>query len=131
MPKVVQFSQLYSLIQNMMRNEIYVTIDKTRRKFINNYGEIPQYVNKSDSDPWDVIVPGYRPLSHDKKYRIKELLGVYTVPSGNHKLIIDVHTGANRDILTIDRDVSRFQKKYENHTRLKGSVIYFGYVTAK
>jgi len=127
MPHVIQFSQLYSVLRNMLRNEIYVNIDKTRGNFINNYGQIPHYINKSDSDPWNVIVPGYRPLNKHKKYRIKELLGVYTVPTGNHKLIIDVHARANRDISTIHRDVTRFQKKYENHTKLKGSVLYFGY----
>jgi inorganic pyrophosphatase len=127
MPKVVPFPQLYSILHTFLRNDTYVTIEKTSRKFINNYGEFPQFINKADRDPWDVIVPGYKPLNHDRQYRFKELLGVYTLPNGNHKLIVDVHTPAKRDILTVHRDVKRFQKKYENHTKMKGSILYFGF----
>ena len=125
MPNSVQFSHLYHILRHQLRNEIYVNIDKTHKKFITNCGELPQFGNKVASNPWSVIIPGYRPLTPYKKYRVKELLGVYTTPSGNHRLIIDVHTGVRRDVSTIHRDVERFQKKYENHTNLQGSVLYF------
>ncbi len=125
MPKVVPFPQLYSILNTYLRNQTYVVVEKTCRKFINNYGELPQFINKVDNDPWDVIVPGYEPLNPNKRYRFKELLGVYALPNGNHKLILDVYTNNKIDLSSVDRDVKRFQKKYENHTKLKGSILYF------
>ena len=99
-------------------------LQKRPKKFINNYGELPNYINNADGDPWDVIVPGYPSLDIEKPLRFKKLLGVYTLPDNNHKLIIDVHTSVKKH-KTIDNDVFVFKRKYEKHNKISGSVIFF------
>ena len=100
-------------------------MEKRSTNFIKNYGEIPSYVNRADGDPWDVIVPGYPKLETDKPMKLKKLLGVYTLPNGNHQLIVDVQTSHKKDKNKFYKDVTSFQRKYEKHTKLVGSVIYF------
>jgi len=102
-----------------------VVLEKRNKSFIKNYGEIPIFINRADGDPWDVIVPGYPKLETDKPIKLKKLLGVYTLPNGNHKLIVDVQTPHVKDYPKSYKDVLAFQKKYEKHTKLAGSVIYF------
>jgi len=107
------------------RRGVQVVMEHRKNKFINNYGELPQFINGADGDPWDVIVPGYATLEYGKPYRFKKLMGVYALPNGNHKLIVDVYTDHERDVSKIQRQVRKFQKRYEEHTKLRGSVLYF------
>ena len=102
-----------------------MVIEKTRKPFINNYGEIPGYINAADGDPWDIIVPGYPELDFGVPVKLKKLLGVYTIPNGNHKLIIDVYSKHSRDEDLFRREINTFRRKYDNHNKLRGSVIYF------
>lgn len=122
---VIKFSKLYRMLSSPRGRNIYVRVEKTKRKFINNYGEIPLYINEADGDPWDVIIPGYPKLQYQQPYEFKELLGVYLLPNQNHKLIIDIHTDIQKNFSSVQRDVSLFKKRYEQHTKLKGTVIYF------
>lgn len=121
----IPFSRLFRYLNRQNRQDVYVVLEKRNKRFINNYGEIPVFINEADGDPWDVIVPGYPKMETDKPIKLKKLIGVYTLPNGNHKLIIDVHTSHKKDYSKIYKDVSKFQKRYENHTNLTGSVIYF------
>lgn len=121
---MIKFGTLYKILSSPKRRVIHVVLEKRRRKFINNYGELPKYVNGADGDPWDVIVPGYPKLAVGEPLRFKELLGVYALPNDNHKLIVDVYTDMER-VTPVEKDVLKFQKKYEEHTKLKGTVIYF------
>ena len=50
-----------------------------------NYGEIPNIINPSDGDPWDVLVPG--PITPKKTIRVKKIIGYVPLSDGNHKLI--------------------------------------------
>lgn len=114
------FQQIYSLLR-IPNVPVYVRIQN--RKNINNYGEIYNCINPADKDPWDIIVPGYKPLKRDTPIMFKKLEGVMLLPNGNHKLIIDVHTTQKRK--GVKRDVERFRKLYEEHTKLTSDVIYF------
>lgn len=121
---MIKFQNLYKILKNPKRPPVYVVLEKRRRKFINNYGEIPKYINRADGDPWDVIVPGYPKLTVGEPFKFKKLLGVYALPNDNHKLIVDVYTDMER-ITPIEKDVLKFKKMYEEHTKLKGCVIFF------
>ena len=83
------------------------------------------YINQADGDPWDVIVPGYTRMDVDTPIRFKKLLGVYTLPNGNHKLIIDIYTSLKKDMEKFERDIKLFKQRYEKRTKLIGSIIYF------
>ena len=96
-----------------------------KKPWISNYGEIPNLINKADDDPWDVIVPGYPRLETSKNFRIKELLGVYKLPNGNHKLIIDIYDELHQDRGRVRTDMKKFKSKYEERTKLLGNIIYF------
>ena len=122
--RTVPFHVLYRTLV-VPRRGVQVVMEHRKNKFINNYGELPQFINGADGDPWDVIVPGYATLEYGKPYRFKKLMGVYALPDGNHKLIVDVYTDHERDVSKIQRQVKKFQKRYEEHTKLKGSVLYF------
>jgi len=121
----ITFSHLFKYLNRPKRQDVFVVLEKRNKSFIKNYGEIPIFINRADGDPWDVIVPGYPKLETDKPIKLKKLLGVYTLPNGNHKLIIDVQIPHKKDYPKSYKDVLSFQKKYEKHTKLAGSVIYF------
>ncbi len=96
------------------------------RPFISNYGEIPSLINAADGDPWDVLIPGYPRLETSRKFRLKELLGIYKLPDGNHKLIVDIHDRLlHQDKCMIKDEIEKFKAKYEKRTKLHGSIIYF------
>lgn len=120
------FPRLFGILTGPNREKpVYVRLENPKRKFTNNYGDMPQFINKADKDPWDVIVPGYVSLDYNKSYKFKNLLGVYALPNGNHKLIIDVYSDYEREPHKIKNHVKDFTKKYEKHTKLKGSVLFF------
>lgn len=123
--KTISFQNLFRYINRKNRKDIFVVIEKIQKPFINNYGEIPGYINAADGDPWDIIVPGYPQLDIGTPIKLKKLLGVYTIPNGNHKLIIDVHSNHTKNEELFRREVNTFRRKYEKHTKLTGSVIYF------
>ncbi len=108
-----------------MSRRIIVVMDKVRRTFINNYGELPQFINKADGDPWDVIVPGYPKLHPGVPYYLKDIVGIYRLPNGNHKLIVDIYTDILKNFSTVKPEVNKFVRMYEEHTGLKGQVYYF------
>lgn len=116
------FQQIYGLLR-IPNVPVYVRMEARKRNFINNYGEVYNCINPADKDPWDVIVPGYRPMKKNRPIMFKKLEGVMLLPNGNHKLIIDVHTSQKRS--GAKKDVQRFKRKYEEHTKLKSDVIYF------
>jgi inorganic pyrophosphatase len=124
MARVIAFDALVRLLRQSDKR-IYVKLQDFKKPWIANYGEIPKFINKADNDPWDVIIPGYPRLETTKSFRIKELLGVYKLPNGNHKLIIDIYDELYQDKARIRSDVNKFKKKYEERTKLLGNIIYF------
>ena len=123
--KPVTFRAICKILMTKNIN-INIKLEKLNNPFINNYGEIPRYINRADGDPWDVMIPGYPKLEKNKYFRFKELLGVYILPNGNHKLIIDIHDKLyTQDRSSMKRDILNYKKKYESRTNLKGSIIYF------
>ena len=124
MAKILTFKSIFGLLNNK-RNKVYVKLQYFKKPFVSNYGEIPKYINNADKDPWDVIVPGYPRLETSKQFRIKELIGIYKLPDGNHKLIIDIYDTLYQDKNKIRKEIDMFKKKYEQKTKLVGQIIYF------
>jgi inorganic pyrophosphatase len=105
-----------------------------------NYGEIIGYtvhsklqtcINSADGDPWDVIVAGYnKSLPRYTPMRIKDIIGVFELENGNHKLVIDVYVPERYAIDNVhDRDIKEelfeYADKYTQYTGVKGKVLWF------
>tara|TARA_B110000977_G_C10999677_1_gene463307 strand:+ start:544 stop:876 length:333 start_codon:yes stop_codon:yes gene_type:complete len=97
---------------------------ENRNKFpFKNYGEIINTYNPSDGDPWDVFAPGYHiNIPTNKTYRIKDIMGVYWLENGNHKIAVRVHR-QGFDPGWVDEDIRRSCKGYTDKTGVKGVYI--------
>ena len=124
--KPVSFGAMY----NRLKTGPPVTVRLEHRakpfKFgVNNYGEIPGFINEADGDPWDIIVPGYPELPTDMPFKSKKFLGIFMLPDGNHKLIMDIHTNQKMDKELSSRELDRYQTRYNAFTGLGGYTVFF------
>ena len=56
-----------------------------------NNGEIIEYINKADNDPWDVVIPGYsRRIKPGNEYISNDIIGILYLSSGNHKIFMRI-----------------------------------------
>jgi len=92
---------------------------------VDNYGEIPGFINPADNDPWDVIVAGYPRLPVNVKFPIKKLKGVFMLPNGNHKLIVDVECGSRYNHNKFKKELKRYEKNYNKFTKMDGCTVLF------
>tara|TARA_B100001564_G_C20609757_1_gene657003 strand:- start:187 stop:537 length:351 start_codon:yes stop_codon:yes gene_type:complete len=91
-----------------------------------NYGDIPGKINRSDGDPWDVIVPGYPKLRRDTPMKTRRLEGVIMFNNGNHKLVFDIETDEKRRTQEqIKKELDRYIKLYKKLTGRQGYLIVF------
>ena len=97
------YSNLEEVIENISKYpDVYNAVFEYRPHYAmfgtKNYGEIiskyekQQMINPADNDPWDVFAPGYNfKLKYNKRYKIKEILGIFLLNNGNHKIAIRVN----------------------------------------
>jgi len=100
---------------------------KSRYMFgCNNYGEIPKLLNSSDGDAWDIFAPGYsyKHLKFDQEYKIKDLIGVFQLKNGNHKLAIKVYVN-DFDESKAKLEIKRYVNIYKRRTGKIGKWIAF------
>ena len=128
MRNFVKFPEMYRALVETPR-KLTVVLENRPHKYmfgVQNYGEILNHYNPADRDMWDVIVVGYSDkIPTGVPFRVTKLLGVYMLPNGNHKLIVDIERGLFRVRDDIKREVERYKKNYENFTKLRGSLIFF------
>lgn len=123
----VGFRPMFRKLTSVRSKPIYVVLERrnNQRKWgTANYGEMPQFINAADGDPWDVVVPGYPTLQYDEPYKFKKLLGVYVLPNGNHKLIVDVYCGTKQDRDIVKSQMKKYQSTYEKHNKISGNIFY-------
>jgi len=80
-----------------------------------NNGEIIEYINKSDNDPWDVVMPGYsRRIKPGNEYISNDIIGILYLSSGNHKIFMRIEEKryGGYDRRKSERDVKKYCKKY-------------------
>ena len=80
-----------------------------------NNGEIIEYINRADNDPWDVVIPGYsRRINPGNEYISNDIIGILYLSTGNHKIFMRIeekrYGGYNRG--KSERDVKRYCKNY-------------------
>ena len=85
-----------------------------------NYGEIIGLRNKSDGDRWDVFAPGYsQPLRTNIPYVIQDILGVFLLKNGNHKIAIRLFVTGYDEKLTND-EIELYCSTYSSKLNKKG-----------
>tara|TARA_B100000927_G_C16319286_1_gene410700 strand:+ start:275 stop:658 length:384 start_codon:yes stop_codon:yes gene_type:complete len=115
---------LKHLMKHVKSRPQTIKLDKLphSKLWIPNYGEFVSYRNKADGDNWDVLVPGYPPLDKDVQWKSNNLLGVYYLPNGNHKLIIDLLDGPKQQNDWVEQ-VKFYQEEYEKGNDMYGEVF--------
>lgn len=91
--KKATIADMNTVVQALRRHEtVCMQRRPTRWKFgTQNYGEVPRYINQADGDCWDVFAPGYeRVLNTKRKYRCRQILGIFLLNNGNHKIAIQL-----------------------------------------
>jgi hypothetical protein len=116
--------KLHRVINTIRAHRPLIVLQTRRDKWTNNYGEIPNLINKADKAPWDLIVPGYPALDVNKLYRATKLEGIILLPNGNHKLIVDVDTDVTR-YNDITRDIVSFRDLYHLNTDIYGEIFRY------
>lgn len=134
----------YNSMLNIIRTKpTYVKLETRPSKYMfgtKNYGEVIGYtvnsklqkcINSSDGDPWDVIVAGYnKSLPRYTPMRIKNIIGVFELENGNHKLVIDVYVPErylnefyhDKDVI---QEMNDYLKEYTKCTGVNGKLVWF------
>ena len=127
MKNFIKFPQMYKMLIETPQ-KFMIKLEKRPEKFmfgIKNYGEIPRYYNPADKDPWDVIVSGYsEKLPTGIPFKVSKLIGIYMLPNGNHKFIVDIERNAWSKTQDIKKELETYKRKYESYTKLRGSFIF-------
>jgi len=128
MNRVIRFPCMYSMLMCPQPSPIWVKLEDRMEKYMfgsKNYGEIPGFINPADRDAWDIIVPGYRHMPTNVPYIFDKLIGIFLLPNGNHKLIIDIKDNnqykENRNVID---EMRMYQRKYQDFTKLRGRLIF-------
>jgi hypothetical protein len=79
---------------------------------IENHAEFLGKMNPYDNCLWDAVIPGYQKiLPKNKKYKVKNIIGMFWLSNGNHKVIVKVsESGYNK--IKAKKDLQNFTKKY-------------------
>lgn len=131
MRNFVKFPEMYKVLTERPHS-ILIRLEKRPEKYmfgIKNYGEILRHFNPADKDMWDIIVAGYEDkLPTGIPFKVSKLIGMYMLPNGNHKFVVDIERNSwtkRNDQLDIKKEMETYKKKYENFTKLRGSLIFF------
>lgn len=121
----MQFATL-SKVLNRIKGKTCI-FEKRPKKYkfgILNYGEIPNFVNKADGDPWDVFAPGYsKELERYKEYTIKDIIGVLLLTDGNSKIAVKLYADGF-DPVRAKNDIKKYSTNYCNFTKVKGQFVF-------
>ena len=119
------FYHLNKIIKLIENDKMYCNFQYRPGFSIKNYGDIPEFYNKADGDPWDIFAPGYTyELPIERLYQIKHIIGIYVLENGNHKIAIRVFVpGFNKNI--VDKQIKTYCNNYSKLTKIKGRFLYF------
>jgi len=84
-----------------------------------NHAEFISYMNKSDNDAWDIIVPGYSVnLPKDRYFMSNNIIAVYELPNNNNKFFMKInYPGYNEEKAL--KEINTYVKNYEKNITLE------------
>ena len=88
-----------------------------------NYGEVwGNLYNPADGDRYDVFAPGYAtrlPTGSDRRYRVRDILGVLEMENGNHKIAVHLDV-PGYDAARARAEIHRYGHEYTRRMRRHG-----------
>jgi len=123
----MRFISLYK-IEKLYANHIplFIKIENRKSKESKEYGminhaELLEYnyknkkleflINKSDSKPWDIILPGHEnKLPYNNIYKLDQILGIIHLCNNNHKLICSINH--KNELINIRDDINKYYVNY-------------------
>lgn len=117
-----QYSKYVSLrkLLFMLRDPLHIAMEDREKLGYRTYGiknqaEFPTLLNRSDNDPWDVILPGYKKRIRKKHFCAHVVIGILYVSNGNHKLFMRIpYPGYSSKQAKIDMNVYKAEYSRQN-----------------
>jgi inorganic pyrophosphatase len=132
-PRFTEIETVIKKLPNSNINMVFLEYRPVKWMFgVKNYGEIRNikninetYINKADGDPFDVFVPGYnRKLKLDTSYKVKNILGIFWLKNGNHKIAVGLYV-PGFDYNTAIQQIKSYCTKYSTTLKKEGWWIPF------
>jgi len=117
------------MMKRIFRDPVKIIIEHRIKNGQHTYGiinqyEIEGYINPADGDFWDVVVPGYSHKIRTVEFYTNDVIGIFILESGNHKIFMRVnYPGYNHQ--KSRRDISKYCQEYTRINNLKGKMVYF------
>ena len=90
--------ELDKLLEKFSEQKLKIKMEHDRLKLgwplygIINHAEVVGFINPSDNNLWDVIIPGYNKQLKEKYFETKHIIGVYKTSDGNSKIFMRVNS---------------------------------------
>ena len=116
---------LRCMFNHIKNRPLSIKLDRLPHKklWIPNYGEFIGFNNQADGCPWDALIPGYPSLDRDVIWKSNKLLGLYSLPDGNHKIIVDLKTDEYQMSKDWLDEIKSYQEQYERENDIKGEIF--------
>lgn len=116
------------VVNNLVREQQPFVLEGRPLKWLfglNNYGEIPAWINRADGDPYDVFVPGYaKRLPFNKEMIATSIIGVLWLENLNHKIAVRVDKPGFDGNLAI-KQISQYAQKYQKQVNVNGEWVFY------
>jgi hypothetical protein len=122
---MVRPQPLYKILAAIYNTPVKFEERPAKYKYgVKNYGDVVGTINAADGDPWDVFAPGLRDaLPVGRRYRVTEVLGVYVLCNGNHKIAVRVATRCPYDEDKGRKEIRRYCARYTEGTGVEGTWV--------
>ena len=126
--KVIKYKDLLKLLKT---KKLKIIIEKRKEKGLYMYGarnhaEFISYINESDYDPWDIIIPGYSiNLPKDRYFMSNDIIAIYELPNNNHKFFMRINYPDYNEEKAL-KDIKSYVDSYEKtHNFNKSTKLRF------
>jgi len=89
-----------------------------------NHGEVRGYINLSDGDLWDVVIPGYKCKLKKREYMSNEILGLFILNNGNSKIFMRVCEEGYDNERAVE-DIKKYIKEYLYWNDVEGEWVEY------
>ena len=122
--KILPQDKFFKLLFKHKDNLQFFTLEIEKRNpgwmyGIHNHAEFLGFMNPHDNCLWDALIPGYKEkLIVKKKYKVKDIIGIYLLENGNHKIVCKIFKNGY-DSNKSEKDIKKYMKNYFNKHKLR------------